>query len=162
MGMEEITVLVNATVLSNFGAVGAMELLREAVEGKGGTTQEVWEEYQRGVELGRLPPTCLDWLPRLVMNEEERRTFEGLCQRLGKGEASCIAVAFHRGFTVATDDRDARRIAQQMGLKVTGTLGILVHLVRAKRVSLEEANRLLEGMAQRGFFSPVSDIATLL
>jgi predicted nucleic acid-binding protein len=63
---------------------------------------------------------------------------------------------------VATDDRDARRIAQQMGLKVTGTLGILVHLVRAKRVSLEEANRLLEGMAQRGFFSPVSDIATLL
>lgn len=44
-----------------------------------------------------------------------------------RGEASAIALALdHPGCTVILDDRKARILADALGLKVTGTLGIIV------------------------------------
>jgi predicted nucleic acid-binding protein len=56
---------------------------------------------------------------------EENSLFESLSRCLGSGEASRIAVAKRRGLTFASDDKVARREAARLGVKVTGTLGIL-------------------------------------
>jgi predicted nucleic acid-binding protein len=54
--------------------------------------------------------------------------------RLGTGERAVIAYAqAHRGYVAGMDDLRARQLAEAVGLKVTGTLGILL---RAKQAGL--------------------------
>ncbi len=49
-----------------------------------------------------------------------------------------------------------------MGIKVTGTLGILIVAVERKMITLNEANQMLAEMIQRGYYSPVDDLKDLL
>ncbi|MBP7950722.1 MAG: DUF3368 domain-containing protein [Verrucomicrobiales bacterium] len=50
-----------------------------------------------------------------------------LTRELDRGEASVIHTALERGIaTVAIDEKSGRRVARLHGLKVTGSLGILV------------------------------------
>jgi predicted nucleic acid-binding protein len=54
--------------------------------------------------------------------------------RLGTGERAVIAYAqAYRGYVAGMDDLRARQVAEAIGLKVTGTLGILL---RAKQAGL--------------------------
>src|SRR4030043_1125509 len=55
---------------------------------------------------------------------------------LGKGEAEAIALATQAGIKVIIDDSRARRVAEDMGLMVTGTIGILI---KAERLGLIES-----------------------
>lgn len=56
---------------------------------------------------------------------------------LDEGEASAIAVALERDVRlVAIDERRGRLVAREMGLRVTGSLGVLL---RAKRLGLIDA-----------------------
>ena len=81
---------------------------------------------------------------------------------LGVGESSCIAVAYHRNGVVLTDDKQARKIAQKLGIQVSGTLGVLVLCVVEKIVILEEANTILERMIVSGYRSHTKRLETLL
>jgi len=69
---------------------------------------------------------------------------------LGRGEASCIACAALRKLRIFTDDRDARRIALGLHVPVSGTLGVLLLLVDAGILSLNEADRCLSQMIDSG------------
>jgi len=158
----KVDILLNNTVLSNFGLINRMELLRRAVEGRAGTTEEVVREFQRGVELGYLPSVSLKWLAVLRMDDDERAIFRSLRHRFGAGEASCLAIAQNRGMKLATDDRDARRYAQRLGIPVSGTIGILVDLIRRRFLTVDEANTLLGEMIERGYHSPVDDLSALV
>ncbi|BCW97036.1 MAG: hypothetical protein WHS44_05265 [Fimbriimonadales bacterium] len=159
---QPITILLNCTVLSNFAVVNRLDLLQSAARGQAATTEVVIDEFNEGVVLGYFAPASLDWLPVLTLSPEERVTFHRLRIRLGAGEASCFAVAHHRGLRVATDDSDARRYAQRAGIPVSGTLGILAQLVRSRVITLEEGNALLAEMVQRGYRAPLTDLSTLL
>jgi len=65
------------------------------------------------------------------------------------GEAEAIALALERNCRIVLDDRKARDLAQRMGLKVIGTVGILV---RAKRAGLLPwVNPLLNELTEKGF-----------
>lgn len=103
----------------------------------------------------------LDWLPVLALSPEEQATFQLIHWSLGAGEASCLAVAQHRRLRVVTDDGDARRYAQRTGISVSGTLGILAHLVRIHALTLQEGNALLAEMMQHGYRAPVADLSVL-
>lgn len=54
-----------------------------------------------------------------------------------------------------TDDLAARRLAEKKAVSLSGTLGILIALVRQKAFSLQEANIMLAAMIQRHFRSPI-------
>lgn len=154
-------ILLNNTVLSNFAKMGRMDLLETAVRGRAATTEAVLQEFNEGVTLGHLPVVSLDWLPVLAMSAEEETTFELTHLRLGAGEASCLALAQHRNMRFAADDGDARGYAQRMGIPLSGTLGILVQLLREKTLTLEEGNALLSAMVQQGYRAPVADLSLL-
>ncbi|KAB8318728.1 DUF3368 domain-containing protein [Tolypothrix campylonemoides VB511288] len=66
------------------------------------------------------------------------------------GEAEAIALAMELGDVfMILDDRNARRIAQQLGLKVIGTVGMLL---RAKQKGvIAEVKPLLTALAQVDF-----------
>ncbi|MBX3402355.1 MAG: hypothetical protein KF699_02975 [Phycisphaeraceae bacterium] len=60
--------------------------------------------------------------------------------RLGPGEREAIALALElAASTLLVDDRDARATAQQSGLFVTGTLGVLEAAAAADLIQLEVA-----------------------
>ncbi len=53
--------------------------------------------------------------------QDELDVFVQFAMELDDGEASCLAIAASRGWTVATDDRKARRIASESGIALTST-----------------------------------------
>ncbi|MBI5652151.1 MAG: DUF3368 domain-containing protein [Chloroflexi bacterium] len=62
----------------------------------------------------------------------------------------------------ATDDWDARRVAQRLGIPITGTLGILAILVKDETLTVTEADALLARMIAAGFHAPVQSIKNVL
>ncbi len=85
-----------------------------------------------------------------------------LDRSLDLGEASCLALAASRGVILATDDLAARRLAPGEGVSLTGTLGVLVALVRDDALPLSEANEMLEAMIQRRYRSLVDKLDDLI
>jgi len=55
---------------------------------------------------------------------------------IGPGERAVISwAAAHRGFIAVLDDHEARVIAQRLGVKILGTIGILLRLKKAGLIS---------------------------
>jgi predicted nucleic acid-binding protein len=76
---------------------------------------------------------------------EEAAADQGLA--LGLGEAATIALVLERGAIAVLDDRDARRVATRLGVRVTGTVAILVRLhqlgaIESVAACLDELERI--------------------
>lgn len=72
---------------------------------------------------------------------------------LGKGESEVIALAIATGVRTIMDDQKARKVAKTLGLKVTGTIGLLL---KAEKLGLiENAYRKAMELRDKGFY--VSD-----
>lgn len=156
----------DTTTLSNFASTGRLDLLNTRYRGVAFTTVEVTGEPRRGVKAGysylehilqQIEPVDSEgWLRILVPNSTaEHRLQSELDQFLDLGEASCLALAISRRMTLVTDDLAARRLAEKRGVPLSGTLGILIALVRHNAFSLKEANAMLTAMIQRRYRSPV-------
>ena len=156
-----ITLLDN-TVLSNFSAVKRPDLVHLALGDGAATVEQAFAELQAGFRLKRLPPCDWSWLPVLRLTDAEHTLYERLLERLNEGEAACLAVAYTRGYRVFTDDRDAREIALQMRIPISGTIGLLVRLVDRGNLSLIEANGLLQSMIDLGYRSPITRLEEIL
>lgn len=73
-------------------------------------------------EFGELPLPC-------ITIKKTKSNIAKLLMRdlnLGRGEAEVITLASETGMKLMIDDMKARRIAEDMGLKITGTIGFLV------------------------------------
>jgi predicted nucleic acid-binding protein len=164
--------ITNTTVISNFACIGQLDLLRR-LYGTLYLSIEVYEEVQAGLEEGYgfyasldhhiFPVTKSGWIHLASMTgEHEFRSFLKFPSRLHKGEASSLAIAYHRGWLFLSDDLDARTIASRLGIRVSGSLGCLVLAVEQSLCSLVQANTWLDQMIQQGYHSPVSDLSSLL
>jgi predicted nucleic acid-binding protein len=107
-------------------------------------------------EFGEPLPEWMDI--RKVSNTAYQRLLEAT---LDAGEASAIALAIEtRGALLVVDDLKARKEAARLGLRMTGTLGILF---KAKETGHIPALRpLLEKVEQAGFRVAPSIIDELL
>ncbi|MCL7454413.1 MAG: DUF3368 domain-containing protein [Anaerolineae bacterium] len=157
-----MTVLLDNTVLSNFSIVRRPDLVRAAFVEQVGTTEQAFQEMQDGVAIGKIPACDWAWLARVTLTPAEEVQFETFYEYLGAGEASCLAVAWERGYRLATDDKDARRLARQLGISLAGTIGILGILVKQGELPLVEGDRLLQEMIAAGYRSPLTTLEALL
>jgi len=155
-------VVFDCCVISNFSLSGSLSVLRSLYGGTSYLTNFVWAEILRGIQkgYGGLTPikeTLKDgWLIETALNTaEEKDMLETLSVSLGFGEASSIAVAKAKSFMFACDDKVARKEAALLGIKLTGTIGILTKAVRTKVINLKTADRTLEKMITAGFYSPI-------
>ena len=98
----------------------------------------------------------------LSLTKAEHNHYRQLIGHLGKGEASCIAVAKEQKATVVTDDRAARSQCSLMSIPCTGTIGILKASLLDKQISLTQADDILNKMINAGFYSPVRNISDIV
>ncbi|OGV99465.1 MAG: hypothetical protein A3I04_00490 [Nitrospinae bacterium RIFCSPLOWO2_02_FULL_39_110] len=156
-------ILIDNTILSNFALAGESLLLKDYCKGRGATTGYVIAEFERGVKERIFLDIKLDWLKRLNLeNRKEESLFATLIKRLGAGEASCLAIAVHRRYDLLTDDMAVRKIALREGVRLSGSIGILLELIRLKRINLEMGNKILKTFIGYGYFSPVSRLDDFL
>jgi len=157
-----MTVLLDNTVLSNFSIVRRPDLVRVAFVEKVGTTEQAFQEMQDGITIGKIPACDWDWLTRVALTSVEQVQFEAFHEHMGMGEASCLAMAKERAYRLATDDKDARRLARQLGISLTGTIGILAILVKQGELTLTEGDHLLEEMVASGYRAPLATLQDIL
>ncbi len=156
-------ILINNTVLSNFALAQVVPLLTEFCGSKGRVTEQVLAEFERGVQQGLLPTTTLNWLKRVKLRGPgERALFLQMRRQVGAGEASCLAIAVAKGYDFLTGDMKARRVARTEGVTVSGSVGVLLELIRIHQLTLEEGNDILKTFIQHGYFSPVERLDRLL
>lgn len=117
-------IISDASVLILFQKINKLDLLK-GIYSEIITTPEVAEEY------GDVLP---DWI--IIQSVSDRKYQEFLEIQIDKGEASAIALA--KDYTevlLLLDDLKARKLATQLNMKYTGTLGIIN---RAKQLGLIE------------------------
>lgn len=171
--MPDTAYVFDTTVLSNFALVGQAVLLEKLYRGRAFTTLMVVDEIRRGIEAGYVhlrdsleqlvAISPRGWLQLLPLDRaDEQRLYTELSGQLGPGEASCLALAIARGFNLVTDDLAARHLAAKRNVLLTGTLGILLRLVREEHLSLDVANHFLAEMIQQRYYSPVHRLDDLV
>jgi len=158
------------TVLSNFAAIGRTDLLAGLFKGNAFTTVEVVEELRRGIDKGYSSLVSVlaatentnGWLQTVVMqSHQESRLRQELDELLHPGESSCIALAASRNMILVTDDLAARKAAARRNVRLTGTVGLLLEMVRSSVLPIAEGNTLLKKMTDSGYRSPVNRLDEL-
>jgi predicted nucleic acid-binding protein len=133
--MPERSVICNTSPLLYLHQVSCLELLAK-LYGRIIVPPAVESELSVGRERGVNVPVIseLNWI---MSRTPAARNVLSAVMDLGPGEAEVLALGLEmRDSLLILDDRLARRIARLNGLRVTGTLGILV---RAKKAGLVSA-----------------------
>lgn len=141
-------VVSNSTTLVHLSAIGQLDLLRRLF----GRIYIPHEVYQEVVVAGSGKPSADEvqaatWIEvRQVTNQ---LALSLLKATLGSGEAACIVLAAEmQADLVVLDDRLARIQAQEQGLKVVGTVGILLNAAERGEVEFTSA---LDSLLSSGF-----------
>lgn len=99
-------------ILSNIGELELLHLVYDQII----TTADIAEEFG-----DKLP----DWVEIVAVKDKVRQQL--LEMQIDKGESSAIALALESaGSTLIIDDYKARKVAEQLGLAFTGTIGVLI------------------------------------
>ena len=132
------------TIISDTGCfiilanIGELELLHK-VYGQIVTTVDIAKEYGE---------TLPEWVEVVTVKDKYRQQL--LEMQIDKGESSAIALALETpDSTIILDDYKARRIASQLGLIFTGTIGVII---KAKLTgTIPSIKPLLEKIKQTDF-----------
>ena len=156
-------ILLDNTVLSNFALADEIHLLEEFCRGTGATTVKVVAEFDAGVTQGLFNPPDFNWLKILDFeNEIEKSMFARLNQRLGAGEASCLTLAILRKYDFLSDDMMVRKMAYREGVRISGSIGVLIALIEMERITLATGNNVLLNFIRHGYFSPTDKLNEFL
>jgi len=85
-----------------------------------------------------------------VRSVSDRGAVEILRAFLDEGEAEAIQLARELQTTIIIDERRGRRIAKSLGLKVRGTLSILLELKR--RGLIDSVKSFIDKMFEKGYY----------
>ncbi len=152
-------------VLTNFALSDSLDIVKKLYADESYITNYVVVENMKGLLKGYLRLAKLKdaleegWLREVTLkSKKEKALFETLSISLGIGESSSIAVAKIRAFVFASDDRVARREAGFLGIRLTGTIGILIKGVRKRIVTHRIADEILGKMIKNGFYTTIKSI----
>lgn len=167
-----MALIANTTLISNFSAVGRLDLLQARCE-RLYISEQVFEEIQAGllrgysfyanIEAQIFPFSETGWMRITTLTTpDEFMTYQSFLASLHNGEASCLAMAFHRKWTFMSDDKTARNLAMERDVPVSGTIGVFISLIRNRLLTVKEADPVLQRMIQAGYYSPVTSLHELV
>lgn len=93
-------------------------------------------------------------LETAVAATDEMEAYVDFAVELDDGEASCLAIALIRGWTVATDDRKAKRLASQAGVDVITTPELIQRWANAEGASDAEVGDVLQSIERFARYRP--------
>jgi len=143
-----VIVVSNSSPLIALAKVGLLNLLREMF-GEIRIPRAVWVEV---VEHGRGKPGSeevakAEWIK--VHDVSDRLAVEILRREMGPGEAETIVLAKELGADlILMDDEKPREVARQLGLKIAGTIAILVRAWRKGLLARSPVDVALEMRAK--------------
>jgi len=141
------TIISDTSCLIILSNIGELQLLQK-VYGQVFTTVEIAQEF------GEILP---EWI--VIKGAADIYKQQLLELQIDKGESSAIALALEMSnSTLILDDNKARKIANQLGLHVTGTIGIIV---RAKLNGIIPSIRPILGKIRQTNFRLTVEIETL-
>ena len=132
------TVIADTSCLIVLTNIGELELLHK-IYGNIVTTRDVAAEYDEPL------PEWIEIIPVADSRKQQLLEFQ-----LDSGESSAIALALETpDSTIILDDYKARKIAAQLGLSYTGTVGVII---KAKlQGAIPSIRPLLEKIKQTNF-----------
>ena len=157
----------DTVALSNFCLSDSIFILEKRYRKRCIITWEVYDEISAGIsdypDLKQIDKLIGDKVLNLIsLSRTEHNHFLEFIGHLGKGEASCIAVAKEQNATVVTDDRTARKQCLLLKIPFTGTIGILKAALLDGQLSLSQADDILSKMIKAGFYSPIRSISDIV
>jgi predicted nucleic acid-binding protein len=160
--MSEIRFIVDNSTLSNFARAGYLNLLKTIFHAGLLTTSDVIEEIERGSEKYPELRTVLNelnlWLKVVdKLTEKEQSLIRNLRithEEFEEGaDASLLAVAKERNLVLITDDKYLKKVAEQEGVKVVGTVEILDKARKRGLIRSEEKlKQIVRDMEHRARF----------
>ena len=92
----------------------------------------------------------------IEVEAKELEIFQAANPKLGKGECETMLLGMkakhtEKRYCCILDDRLARERAEKIGLKITGTIGLLQRLVKKERISLDIYNDHIRRLIAAGF-----------
>ena len=127
--------VVDTSVLIAFGLLDRLELLPRLYESVW-VPDAVYVEATRGARYPEVP-RIQHALDAGQIRRTARTPSSPVSRRagLGAGEAEAIAEAVDRGAVVVLDDSKARQVARSLGLRVVGSVGLLIQARRRELVA---------------------------
>ena len=144
-------VVADASVLIGLSSIGYLHLIQDQFSGKVLIPPAVWKEVveQGGDRPGSHQVSIADWIN--VHDLKSQDISRILKMELDEGESEAIALADElKADVVLLDEKDARRIAKQIGLRVLGTIGILVWGKRVGKIN--NLRQVLDILQNRAMF----------
>lgn len=90
----------------------------------------------------------MSWLK--VVTPKDQGMVTALKLSVDDGEAEAIALAYEYDCRLIVDDLQARKVAQHLGLQITGTLGILI--TARKRGMIDSVKEVIDSLESVGFY----------
>lgn len=147
--LEEGPLSFDSNVILDFHLTGNYVLLERLAAGRMLISDFVQDELSRS-ELTPLPSGCevvaLTAEEELDFLRELARTY----RNLGPGELGAIAVSKFRAAIFVSNDGNARTAARNLGIELTGGLGLLQLAVTAGYIDGAGAIRIMEEMILQG------------
>jgi hypothetical protein len=165
---EKQTVLLDACTLLNLYATSCLEEILAGLEHRFGVVEYVMRSEalfierpdhvppdREQVDVGALVERGLVEIVEIA-SESEAELFLQLATELDDGEARTLAIAASRGWSVATDDRKAQRVAARECPQVTlfTSLELLKEWVDANGIDAARIGELLLNIRDRANFIP--------
>ena len=168
MGAKERTVVVtDANVLINFAHIqqlsllGAIEVYHFQVPTD--VVDEILDDAQRAAVLEAI---AADNLEQVTVNSLDAvALFAQLRDVMGRGEASCLALAVSTGAYVASDEKKLfrRRAIELLGEeRILRTESVLLEAIRQGRISVADADAFKATLETHRYSMPFGSFAELL
>ncbi|NCO24368.1 MAG: DUF3368 domain-containing protein [Candidatus Infernicultor aquiphilus] len=131
-------IISNTSCLIVLDNIGMLDVLKE-LYGKVFITEEVSKEFGK---------TVPDWIE--VRKVSDNKYLKLMKNFVDLGEASTIALAVETDdIVIILDDFKARKLAQKLNLKITGTIGVLIKA--RKRNIITSTQEVLNKLRNEGF-----------
>jgi len=155
----------DATVISNFASTSSVEFLVHLLEAPI-VVPAVRDEIERGVKHGHeyLTSAVEAFDNGLAVSDVPPEIGRvTLHERLDPGETEALRGAVERNGTIATDDLVARRLATELDVSVTGSVGLLVLGIEREHIDSETADEWIDiWRTERGYYAPVESVTELI
>jgi predicted nucleic acid-binding protein len=131
-------IISDTTCLVLLDKIGELELLKKLYQEVAITTT-IFEEFKKPIPY---------WIN--IQNPSNNNYFLSLSEMVDPGEASAIALSVEiENSILILDDLKARKLASELQLKYTGTIGIL--LLAKNKGLINDFNRVIEKIQETNF-----------